>query len=303
MLEELEIKTFQNKIYLFYKKQARIFPWRDTTDPYRILISELMLQQTQAQRVIPKYSAFIKVFPNWQSLHKASFQDVLKLWSGLGYNRRAIYLKNAAGIIVTKYNGKTPKTVEELMSLPGIGFNTASAICAFAYNQPVVFIETNIRSVFINEFSPILNGWPDWRGSQNTRTHSSGSMIWDEGGTGPVYKYEVHDNDILPLIEQTLDTKDPRAWYWALLDYGNFLKKTLPNPSRLSQHYKKQSKFEGSDRQLRGKILKMLTNKGMVNIKDIALQLSKDVEKVKEISSELQKEGFIKKRSNTLSIS
>ena len=121
-------------------------------DRYTILISEVMLQQTQVDRVAPKFEAFIEAFPTVQALAQAEFKTVLGYWSGLGYNRRALWLQQAAKEIVEKYAGKVPQTISELSKLKGIGHNTAAAICAYAFNQPVVFIETNIRAVFIHHF-------------------------------------------------------------------------------------------------------------------------------------------------------
>ena len=141
--------TFQKIIYDYYRHHRRSFPWRTTRDPYRIFVSEIMLQQTQAPRVVGKYKLFIKTFPNFTRLARASLGEIYTVWQGLGYNRRALQLKKAAEIVVKKFKGKLPRSVEQLDSLPGIGLATAASIAAFAFNQPTVFIETNIRSVFI----------------------------------------------------------------------------------------------------------------------------------------------------------
>jgi len=216
-------------MWKFYGSHKRDFPWRNTSDFYNIWVSEMMLQQTQTSRVIDKYNEFIRTFPDFQSLANAPQSEVLRLWQGLGYNRRALYLKRSAEII-TVANKENQKivTTEFLVTLPGIGPNTAGAIYAFTMNKPVVFIETNIRRVMINEFFK----------NQST----------------------VDDKEILQLIEQTLDSNNPREWYYALMDYGAYLAKTISNPNRQSRHYTKQSKFEGSLRQTRGKILKLLLN-------------------------------------------
>ena len=239
-------------------------PWRDNTDPYWILVSELMLQQTQVSRVIPKFSEFIATFPNVASLAKASFEDVLRAWSGLGYNRRAKFLHQTAQKIMSDYDGTIPQNITELVKLPGIGPNTAGAICVYAYNQPVAFIETNIRSVYLHHFFA-------------DRT-------------------DVDDREILPLIKQSLPHDNPREWYWALMDYGAHLKATRPNPSRASRHHVKQSKFEGSDRQLRGKILKLLLQRPH-SYK--ALQTELNDNRTKTILEKLADEGFIVKTKQT----
>ena len=218
------ISAFQRLIHSFYAEHARSFPWRDTTDPYHILVSELMLQQTQVDRVREKYIQFITAFPTLSDLAQASLQQVLERWQGLGYNRRAVALHRAARQVIEDFTGVLPADGVALQSLPGIGPYTAAAIQAFAFNKPAVVIDTNIRTVFIHCF---------FDGSQN-----------------------VHDADIRPLVEQVMDRSNPREWYSALMDFGAMLKKQVPNPSRSSAHYTKQPPFEGSDRQIRGRILK-----------------------------------------------
>jgi A/G-specific adenine glycosylase len=185
-----------------------------------------MLQQTQVSRVIPKYEAFLTAFPTLGSLAAASLQEVLRQWQGLGYNRRARFLREASRVISGQ--GSTfPTTLDELVKLPGIGTNTAAAILVYSFNQPHVFIETNIRTVFLHYF------------------------FKDE--------QDVPDKAILQLVEETLDTANPREFYWALMDYGTHLKQSVGNANVQSRHYKKQSAFAGSPRQLRGKILRELT--------------------------------------------
>ena len=253
-----EIKAFQKKIYAFFKDNRRDLPWRNTTDPYKILVSEVMLQQTQTSRVVEKYLAFIKSFPDTKTLAGATFPEVLRLWQGLGYNRRALWLKKSSEIISKDLGGIFPKTQEELTKLPGIGVNTAGAIAAFAFNKPVVFIETNIRRVFIHEF------------------------FSDQA--------EVFDKEILLLIEAALPPKDIREWYYALMDYGVFLKRQTTNPNRKSKHYAIQSKFEGSARQVRGQILKKLL-KGRVLSTD--LQRTLNSPHFSLALEQLKTEGFI----------
>lgn len=256
-----DIQSFQKKIYDFYHKHGRALPWRTTTNPYHILVSEIMLQQTQVDRVKQKYAEFIRAFPNVKVLARAPFHKILKCWQGMGYNRRALYLKRIAEIITQKYNGNFPKMQDELKKLPGIGVHTAASICAFAYNQPVVFIETNIRTVFIQEFFKS--------------------------------KKTVQDSEIIPLVEQALDRKNPCKWYNALMDYGVMLKSKNINPSRKSAHYTKQSKFEGSNRQIRGKILKLLTEQSLSQREvEAYIGVQKDI--VARNLSSLKTEGFIR---------
>jgi A/G-specific adenine glycosylase len=260
------IRSFQNIIYAYYYEHGRKLPWRETNNPYHILISEIMLQQTQVERVTEKYVEFIMAFPDFHSLAQAPLQKILAVWHGLGYNRRALALKRIAGIVVTTYNGSLPSSPEVLKTLPGIGAYTASALAAFAFNRPTVFIETNIRTVFIHFFF------------QN--------------------KKEIKDSEILPLVEKTLDTSHPRRWYYALMDYGVMLKKQYKNSNRRSAHYHKQTPFNGSNRQLRGMILKMLTREMSMSERELVQKLKTDPERVKNILIQLHNEGFIRKSGN-----
>ncbi len=223
----------------FYKKSGRThLPWRTTRDPYKILVSELMLQQTQVARVIPKYETFLKRFPTFSVLAKAPLIDVLKEWQGLGYNRRAKFLHQTAKVIMTRSDLVRSKwTVEFLESLPGIGPYTARAVSVFAYNRPEVFIETNIRTVFLHHYF------------RQGRTLSDG---------------KVADAEILPLIERELrrSKMEPRDFYAALMDYGSHLKGSGLRINNKSKHYVKQSKFEGSTRQKRAALLRDALVKG-----------------------------------------
>lgn len=252
-----KIKDFQEKIWDFYKVNKRNFPWRETTNFYEIFISEVMLQQTQTARVIPKYLAFLQTFPTINSLAQAKNQEVLLLWSGLGYNRRALYLKRASEIIVnTQEKILVPSF---LQTLPGIGPNTAGSIYVFSNNLPHVFIETNIRRVFIHEF---------FKNQEN-----------------------VSDKDILVLIQETLQLENPREWYYALMDYGAYLGKQAVNPNKKSKHYTKQSKFEGSIRQARGKILKVLLDKKVISQKNLEIIVNSPHFEIALM--QLEKEKFI----------
>jgi len=189
------------------------------------MISEVMLQQTQVPRVKEKYKEFLKAFPNVRALAKAPLSKVLQVWSGLGYNRRAKFLHDAAKEIVRKHRGRVPLLYSELVELPGIGDYTASAIRVFAFNEPDVLIETNVRAAFIHHFY-----------TQN--------------------RHKVSDRELLRYIAVAAEDQDPRKWHSALMDYGVHLKKLHKNPARKSAHYVRQSKFEGSLRQVRGAILR-----------------------------------------------
>ncbi|HEU5114541.1 MAG TPA: A/G-specific adenine glycosylase [Candidatus Paceibacterota bacterium] len=255
-------KRFKAIILDYYRKSGRHdLPWRKTRDPYRILVSETMLQQTQVPRVLKKYEEFLAEFPTASDLAKAPTAQVLRIWQGLGYNRRALLLKRAAESVIRDFGGKFPKTADDLESLPGIGQSTRGAIMAFAFDIPTVFIETNIRAVFLHFF------FKDKKG--------------------------VNDKKVLPLIEKTLDRRDPRAWYYALMDYGVYLKRILPNPSRRSAHHAKQSPFKGSNREIRARIVKFVLG-GARTEKEIADHIGKTRHDVQKNIRNLVAEGFMK---------
>jgi A/G-specific adenine glycosylase len=262
-LSSQQIVSFQRLIYGYYDKHRRDLPWRNTDDPYHILVSEIMLQQTQVERVIEKYDLFITRFPDVVSLAKATLKEVLEVWQGLGYNRRAISLVKLADIIVSKHKGELPADEEDLVNLPGIGRATAGCLLAFAFRIPSVFIETNIRRVFIHHFFQDREG--------------------------------IHDKEIIPLVDATLDRSNPRDWYYALMDYGSYLKKAIENPNKKSAHYTRQAPFEGSDRKIRGAVLKSLVEKTSMTEEDVTAAINTEKSRTKRILSALVKEGFIKK--------
>ena len=209
----------------------RPMPWRQDTRPYYILVSELMLQQTQVDRVIPKFHQFIRQFPDQQALATAPLAQVLTVWQGLGYNRRAKYLQQSAQAVVEHFGGQFPASQKELISLPGVGPNTAGAILAYAFNQPAIFIETNIRTVYIHHF------------------------FADD--------FEISDKQIIDILSKSIDQNNPRQFYWALMDYGSYLKRSGVKNIGQSKHYVKQSPLKGSLREARGIILKHLTKADM----------------------------------------
>lgn len=265
-------RKFIATVWSFYANNKRSFPWRKTTNPYRILVSEIMLQQTQTYRVVPKYEAFMKKFPTPAALARASLADVLSMWQGLGYNRRARYLKQAAEALVARGATNFPNTYDELVSLPGIGPYTAAAVLAFAFNIPVPLIETNIRAAYIHHFFP--------------------------------REEKVRDDKLKPIIARTLDTKNPREWYAALMDYGSHLKILHGNPSRKSAHHTKQSQFKGSTRQVRGAVIKLLLNGNPSGMTDE--QLGTQIENARILSEDanlstilekLERDGIIKRIS------
>jgi A/G-specific adenine glycosylase len=270
LLAPSEVRAFRKKIYTYYRKHGRDLPWRKTLNPYHILVSEIMLQQTQVERVVEKYYEFIKAFPDFPSLAKASLRKLITVWQGMGYNRRALALRSLAQTLMNEHHGKLPSDPEDLIALPGIGRYTAGAVAAFAFNQPVLFIDTNIRRVFIHTFL---------RDREN-----------------------IKDEDIRPLIQQTIDASDPRTWYNALMDYGAMLKREQINPNRRSAHYQRQSPFENSNRQIRGRILKVLVEESPLTRSQIMKKSGMDPERVKLNLMELSNEGFIRKQGKFFSL-
>ncbi len=281
------MNRFIDTVWTYYRANKRDMPWRTDTRPYYVVVSEIMLQQTQIDRVMKKFPHFIERFPDWHALAKASVTDVLHVWSGLGYNRRALFLKRIAETITNgrKTSGELPRTYEALRELPGIGPNTAGSILAFAYNIPHPFIETNIRSVFIHFFF---------------------SEIEKREGRKACKK--ISDTEIMPLIEKALahprNAKNPREWHYALMDYGAYLKKIMPNPSRKSVHHMKQSPFKGSNRELRSRILKLIMEKPMKATHIFEYFKKEKVAQTKLVKNlqDLVKEGFLKLQDTSYSI-
>ncbi len=229
------IRLFRDEIYSYYHEYGRVLPWRETDDAYQIAVSEIMLQQTQVDRVVGKYLEFVERFPSWEGLAGASLEDVLSAWQGLGYNRRGRFLREMARVVVDEYGGVLPSDEELLLKLPGVGRATAASIRAFAFNLPSIYIETNVRTVFFFFFF----------------------MEGVDGALTP-----VSDEALTPLVEATLDRENTRTWYNALMDYGTMLKKKYGNLSVRSAHYRGQSPFKGSNREVRGKILRILLANG-----------------------------------------
>ena len=258
-------------VELLQQESARLYrdmPWRQTTSGYFVLVSELMLQQTQVSRVIPKFEAFIEKFPDFHSLAAAPLSEVLILWNGLGYNRRAKYLHQAAQKVVSEHDGQLPADVASLCALPGVGVNTAGALMAYVHNQPVMFVETNVRTVYIHHFF--------------------------EGRT------EVTDAMILEKLKATLDTKHPREFYWGLMDYGSWLKSQGVRVNARQKNYRTQSPLKGSHREMRGWIVRDLT-KGGCSLNDLRTRYDGDV-RFDSAYEQLLQEEMVVERGDQVSL-
>ncbi|MDI6712561.1 MAG: hypothetical protein QMD96_04915 [Anaerosomatales bacterium] len=259
--DEDSLAAFREAVLAYYREHGRDLPWRRTRDPYAILVSEVMLQQTQVPRVVPKYEAFLRAFPTVEALAAAPLADVLRVWSGLGYNRRAKALHEAARAIVARHGGAVPRSYEELRALPGIGHATAAQVLAFAFGVAVPYLETNIRAALIHWFFPERD--------------------------------QVRDQELLPFVEATLVRDDPRTWYYALMDYGAALKRAVPNPSRRSAHHVRQAAFAGSSREARGAVLKTLASRGRATTARIAAESGVGADRIARAVEALEREGLV----------
>lgn len=266
---DASINDFRECVWSYYASNARSMPWRGNTEPYWVMVSEVMLQQTQVRRVEPKFIEFIHVFPSVEALANSSLAEVLTVWSGLGYNRRAKFLWEAANQIKGHHQGVVPRTTEELIMLPGIGRNTAAAIAAYAYGLPTIFIETNIRTVLLHHFFP--------RQSQ------------------------VSDAQLLEVAQWAFDMESPREWYWAMMDYGNYLKSTQGGHLDQSIHYKKQSPLAGSMREMRGRIIRSLAHGHAMSDAELRFAVEAD-ERYQAALGALVGEGMVIRSGDTVNL-
>jgi A/G-specific adenine glycosylase len=264
------LARFRGIVLSWYGENRRSMPWRDTRDPWAILVSEIMLQQTQTERVRPKYLEWMERFPEPGALASAPLDEVLRMWSGLGYNRRALALARAAIQIVARHGGQVPRTESELLSLPGVGKYTAAALSAFAFGRASLLVETNVRAVFLHHFFPDSD--------------------------------RVPDRLLEPLVLASVDERDPRTWYYALMDYGVELKRRYGNPARRSAAHVTQTPFAGSMRRLRGDLLRILSSRSAVSVEDLERGLPFAGERVREALSDLVAEGFVAYDSEVASL-
>lgn len=273
-----DIAAFVERAWEQGRLHHRSLPWRYLDDPYAVLVSEVMLQQTQVARVLKHWPEWMRAFPSVDALAASDPATVLEHWQGLGYNRRALALKKACEICSQDNGGLLPDDHEGLLALPGIGPATAAGVCAFAYGKPGVYLETNVRAVFIHEFFPERD--------------------------------RVSDAEIRPLVEATCPAEGVREWYYALLDWGANLKKTVANPSRRSAHYARQSKFEGSRRQKRANALRIVLSSPGVEERELHALLDEHErqagreavcdEEFREVLSSLLADGFFRSEEGRL---
>lgn len=271
-MTKTQAAAFRRRMWNWYTHNGRHqLPWRRTRNPYKVLVSELMLQQTQVSRVLPKYKTWCRRFPTTQSVARAKLAEVLTCWQGLGYNRRALNLHRLCMVVEDEYGGKLPAVVAELESLPGIGPYTARAVASFAYETPVAVVETNIRKVILHYFFQA--------------------------------KQRVTEQEIVRVAEQLLDRRRPREWNWALMDYGALQRAGFGavNPNRRAAAYRRQSPYQGSMRQLRAAVMKCVLTRRVVDQAALKRYLSLrrssvlQIKKLPSILRQLVIEGFLEK--------
>jgi A/G-specific adenine glycosylase len=277
-IDERKVISFQKTILDWYKENQRDLPWRKTRHPYHIMVSEIMLQQTQVNRVIIKFEEWLIRFPTVEALAESPVADVLQYWSGLGYNRRALNLKRAAEAIVTEHKGIFPQDEMLLLKLPGIGPYTSRAILCFAFDKQVAVVDTNVKKVILTQILKPKN-----------ETVSPFISLRD----APIQETKpLSEKDFQVIAEQLLPHGHAYDWNQALMDYASHVlkKEKIPIP--------KQSKFAGSRRQFRGRILKVLLEKKTVALDEIGPMIKDDYtdtdkEWLTKLLDELTREGFI----------
>ncbi len=258
--------AFRRKIFSFYRKHGRKLWFRTTTDPYRITVSEIMLQQTQVERVTEKYAAWIRRWENWESLARATNREVLAMWSGLGYNRRALYLKQLAHVVVEQYGGELPADAATLKKLPGIGEYTANAILIFAFDKRLAAVDTNVRKVLLHEFN-----------------------------LPPTTSAE----EIKALATRLLPRKNVKEWHHALMDYARLALKTSRKSTPSSSH---RTPFHGSRRQIRGEIIRRLTRAPFLTVTELVRTTGWRRSDIKQAVRSLQQDKMIKVTKERISL-
>lgn len=260
---EDELRSFRHLVLDWFEENQRDLPWRNTRDPYRVLVSEVMLQQTQVSRVLPKYTEFIEHFPSVAALGAASTGEVLRAWKGLGYNRRAMYLRQTAEAIQLEYRGIFPERISDLERLPGIGRYTARAIACFAFEAHVAIVETNVRRAI------------DWF-------------------VDPALKTALPQAALEHLAMRLLPPNVAWQWNQAMIDFGALYVPTRP---RNSDRPRPAQRFEDTDRFWRGRIVDVLrVAEGALPFEAMLEQLPyrPDERRVRKLLTALSDEGLVR---------
>lgn len=259
----------------WYRPRRRAYPWRRTRDPYVILVSEVMLQQTQAARVAAAFGPFLRRFPTVRALARATRSDVLRAWGGLGYNRRAVALHEAARAIVREHGGCVPADPAALRRLPGVGPYTAAAVASLGFGVPVAAVDTNVRRIV-------------------ARVHAG----TDRPAPGTVRA----------IAEAWVEASDPGAWNQALMDLGREVCRPRPRcevcPLAPTCRFRasgaaprprrpRSGPFEGSNRQLRGAVVRVLRHRPALTLGVLARELGRDGARVRAVVAELVRDGIV----------
>ncbi len=261
MISVKDIEVFQEKVLGFYSRHRRAFPWRETTERYAVMVSEIMLQQTQAERVVVKFNAWMDRFPDVDALASSSLRDVLSLWSGLGYNARGERLHRAAGIIVSEYGGVVPGKPDELLRLPGIGMYTSRSIPIFADNCDIATVDTNIRRI----------------------------LLYELGLEESISVSELYD-----VADALLPRSRSREWHNALMDYGALYMTSKRSGIR---PVGRQSAYKGSKRWYRGRILSdLLDEPGGMAVEEIRARYGDGPFSIEDILSDMEKDGLVERQ-------
>jgi len=261
----------------WYAPRRDAYPWRGSHDPYAVWVSEVMLQQTQAARVVPAYASFLRRFPTVRALAVAPRRDVVAQWGGLGYNRRAVRLSEAARAIVRDHGGRIPHDKDELLELPGVGPYTAAAVASMGFGEPVAVVDTNVRRVV-------------------SRVHLG------------VDGHEVPAKEVWALAEAWLDRDDPVTWNQALMDLGREVCRPEPrcdvcplagvcrfrrDGAAATRGPSRQGPFEGSTRQVRGAIVNALRSHPWLTPARLASETGFPVDRIDAAVATLSVDGLV----------
>jgi A/G-specific adenine glycosylase len=263
-------RALQRRVLSWYADNRRDLPWRHTTDPYAILVSEIMLQQTQVPRVAPRFLEWLEAWPDLESLAAAPLAEVLRRWQGLGYNNRARRLREcAAEAVAAAPDGgaaELPRTVDGLRALPGIGPYTARAVLIFAHNQDLAAVDANVRRVLTHELG--LAG-------------------------------DLGDAQLQAVADALLPRGRSRDWHNALMDYGSLV---LTARTTGIAPRTRQTAFEGSRRQQRARLLRRLLEGGPQPLSELTIALALPLDETADIVERLRRDGLVAEAGGTVSV-
>jgi A/G-specific adenine glycosylase len=263
-------ERLQRRMLAWYEVNRRDLPWRRTTDPYAVLVSEVMLQQTQVARVVPKYSAFLDAFPTIETLATSALTDVLRLWRGLGYTNRAVRLRRCAQELASRTKAPRraalPTTLEELIALPGIGPYTARALLVFASNADLAAVDANVRRVLTHELD---------------------------------LPRDLSPAALQSVAETVLPRGRSRDWHNALMDYGALV---LTARATGIAPRTRQTRFEGSRRWQRSRLLGLLLDEGPHRLADLSALLGLEPAFLDGLVADLEDDGLLRHRGDTVSV-